>query len=373
LLSELAIRLLSGFMAARYLAVGAEVRLFEALAAGPATLEELALATDMPPRTLRILADALVAAGFLERRADRYINRSLAAGGAAAGASIGASLAVRVGETLSKLLEQGEKARPPASLWRPTTIGPLAVAWRRHYAAYALSSPWRLWREVIFPQWAGLGRALREDTATFLPDELSAEQRRLLVEGIAFLTTAAAESLAKRYPFGRHRRVLDLGGGAGPFLLAALRRHKKLEGTLFELPVVADLARGSLAGDPVGRAALVVEGNFFEDPIPPGHDAIILANVAHLFSPSRNLALLRRIRAASAPGARLLLADFWTDPTRTIPPLAALMAGVFQTITGEGDVYSAEELGRWLAASGWRAIERMPLDGALSVVVAEAA
>jgi hypothetical protein len=38
-----------------------------------------------------------------------------------------------------------------------------------------------------------------------------------------------------------------------------------------------------------------------------------------------------------------LLADFWTDPTHTQPPLAALMAGEFLVISGEGAVYGERE------------------------------
>ena len=64
------------------------------------------------------------------------------------------------------------------------------------------------------------------------------------------------------------------------------------------------------------------------------------------FSPEHNLELLRRTRDAVPAGARLLLVDFWTDQTHTQPPFAALMAGEFLVITGEGDVYSAEDVER---------------------------
>jgi hypothetical protein len=71
--------------------------------------------------------------------------------------------------------------------------------------------------------------------------------------------------------------------------------------------------------------------------------------------------------------ARLLLADLWTDTTHTEPAFAALIAGEFLVGTGEGDVYSEEEARRWLQESGWRALERKPLAGPVSVIVAETA
>ena len=70
-------------------------------------------------------------------------------------------------------------------------------------------------------------------------------------------------------------------------------------------------------------------------------------------------------------GARLLLADFWTDVMHTQPTFAALMAGEFLVITGEGDVYSEEEAHGWLKATGWRPLKRKLLAGPQSVIVAE--
>jgi len=131
-------------------------------------------------------------------------------------------------------------------------------------------------------------------------------------------------------------------------------------------------APGGLADDPLAAAAQVVEGDFFRDGLPKGYDAVLVANVMHLFSPAHNKDLLRRIRASVADGARLLLADFWTDAGHTEPAFAALMAGEFLVVTGEGDVYSAQEVKDWLDETGWRVVDRRPLAGPMSLIVAEA-
>jgi cyclopropane fatty-acyl-phospholipid synthase-like methyltransferase len=167
--------------------------------------------------------------------------------------------------------------------------------------------------------------------------------------------------------------VLDLGGGTGSFLVAVLSEHGGLEGTLFELPAAAAIMRERLVGSPLADRIQVVEGDFFKAPIPGGHDAVIVANVIHLFSPERNLELLRRIREFVPDGSRLLLVDLWTDPSHTQPLFAALMAGAFLLRTGEGDVYSEEEIRGWLQATGWRPVERRPLAGPASLVLAETA
>lgn len=164
--------------------------------------------------------------------------------------------------------------------------------------------------------------------------------------------------------------MLDLGGGTGSFLVAMLSRNSNLNGVLFERPQVAAVARQRLAGSVFANRIRIVEGDFFKDPIPEDHDAVMVANVVHLLSPERNLELLRRIRKYASDDVRLLLVDFWTDTTHTQPVFAALMAGAFLLRTGEGDVYSEEEVCGWLQATGWRALERRELGSRASVIAA---
>jgi hypothetical protein len=81
--------------------------------------------------------------------------------------------------------------------------------------------------------------------------------------------------------------------------------------------------------------------------------------------------LLERVYASAPPGARLLLVDFWSNPTHTQPVFAALMAGEWLMGRGEGDVYSEDEICHLLTVTGWTMIARRPLTGPASLVVAE--
>lgn len=71
---EAVFQLATGFMSANLLFIANEICLFEKLAEGPATLNELATRTGIPRRTLRIAADAMVALGLIEREGERYEN-----------------------------------------------------------------------------------------------------------------------------------------------------------------------------------------------------------------------------------------------------------------------------------------------------------
>ncbi|MEE2970196.1 MAG: methyltransferase, partial [Pseudomonadota bacterium] len=104
-------------------------------------------------------------------------------------------------------------------------------------------------------------------------------------------------------------------GGTGSWLAAIINRFGDLDGTLFELPAAAAVARKNLADVDGGGRIEMVDGDFIKDPLPGRHDVILIANVMHLFSPENNQALLRSARDSVADGVRLLLADFWTDDT----------------------------------------------------------
>jgi ubiquinone/menaquinone biosynthesis C-methylase UbiE len=179
-------------------------------------------------------------------------------------------------------------------------------------------------------------------------------------------------ALASAHDFSRHRRVLDLGGGTGSFLLQLLRRNSGLKATLFELPGVCTVARQRLAREPEGDRIQIITGNFLTDPLPDGHDAVLIANTIHLLSAAHNIELLRRTRERVSEGSHLLLVDLWTDASRTQPPSALLSSGEFLVISGEGQTYSEPEANDWLAQTGWRKLERKPLSGPVSMIVAEA-
>jgi predicted nicotinamide N-methyase len=314
--------LAGGFMATKHLFVANEIGLFEALGSTGGRLDEVAQVANVPPRTVRIIADAMVALGLVERAGDTYRNGPAA-------------------ETF--LSGQG-----------PADLRPLL----------------RFWNHISYPAWLDLEQAVR--TGVAVPQDWTARQTEIFAAGVESLTAPAAHALAARYPFAAGQRVLDAGGGTGSFLSAIIAEYPGVRGTLFEQPAVAEVAAKRLAAAGLTGSINVVAGDLFGDTIPAGHDVILLANVVHYFTPERNVELLGRLRERVTSGARLLLIDFWTDATHTQPTMATLIAAEFLVLVG-GDVYSEEEARQWLGTAGWRVLERQPLDGPLSLLIAEAA
>ena len=224
---------------------------------------------------------------------------------------------------------------------------------------------------MSYRAWAEFTGAIRAGQGSGFITRLDPEAQRVFSTGVESATAGSAVALAERYEFGQHRRLLDLGGGTGSFLVRILSRHPAIECGLFELPHVVALARENLKAQTSGSRVRFYEGDLLRDQLPKGYDAFLLANVVHVFTPEHNRDLLERVHASAPTGARLLLVDFWTNPTHTQPIFAALMAGEWLMGRGEGDVYSEDEIRDLLTATGWMMIGRRPLTGPASLVVAE--
>jgi ubiquinone/menaquinone biosynthesis C-methylase UbiE len=311
-----------GFMAAKYLFVASELGLFEALASGPSTLEELAKRVAAPVRTVGIVAVAMVSLGLIEREGIRYRNSAAAA----------AFLAGGPGHDLRPML--------------------------------------RYFNGISYPQWQTLADAVRTDKGQPRFGKFDHAQQQTYSAGVEAFTAPVATALATTYDFNRHRRLLDVAGGTGSLLLAVLRQYPSLRGTLFELPGACAVARQRLSQEPERTRIDIMEGDVFNTSLPGDHDVVLVANLVHMFTPAHNVELLTRIRATAQTGARLLLVDFWPDPSYT--EAAALMSGEFLLISGDGQTYSEQEADEWLKPTKWRKLERKPLSGSISLIVAEA-
>jgi O-methyltransferase domain len=113
-------------------------------------------------------------------------------------------------------------------------------------------------------------------------------QQEIFSAGVESFSGPSAAALATNYDFGRHRKVFDVAGGTGSFLVTVLKRRANLRGTLFELLGPCAVARQKLANLPEGSRIDIVEGDVFKDALPVGHDALIVANTAHVFSAAHN-------------------------------------------------------------------------------------
>ena len=119
--------------------------------------------------------------------------------------------------------------------------------------------------------------------------------------------------LLAAHDFSRYELVADIGGGTGAVLAAVLADHPSARGILFDQPQVVAGAGAVLDGAGVADRVTIVPGDFFEA-VPGEADAYLLARILHDWTDDEAVRILRTVRAAMAPHARLLVVDAVVGP-----------------------------------------------------------
>ena len=327
--------LVAGFVYTQVLTACVRLDLFEQLGRhGPQTVAELARRTSVPERAMQRLLDAAVSLRLLEHRS-------------AARFGLGPLGAPIVGNNALKAMIEHHAAlyadlRDPVALLRDEGAGSAMAAY---------------WPYAAYPT----------------PDALPAQR---VAEYSALMTASqpmVIDEVLDAYDFGRHRRMLDVGGGEGRFVAAVAQRAPHLSLTLFDLPPVAALARQRLAGLGLAERVQTVGGSFFDDPLPAGVDLVTLVRVLFDHDDAHVLTLLRAVRAALKPGGTVLVAE----PLARTPGAHAMgdaYFGFYLLAMGRGEPRSHEDMRRLMTEAGFDDIRpvrtRLPLQA--GIVVARA-
>lgn len=310
-----------GYMGAKQLFAASRIGLFRALADGERTAAELASATGASEQMVRILADAMNAKGLLDRRDGRY------------------ALAADATEYLAGA------------------------------GALDLAPFLTFLNEISYGHWLQFDRTV--DSAK--PGDLQMDEGRwgTFMAGVMKYNALHAAMLARGFDFGRYRSMLDLGGLSPEFAIGALRANPELSVRFVFAPTSTQGITDALAAAGLSDRA-TIEPAPTESAAPRGeHDVVMVNHVIHRFSAEQNRSILANARAAAAPGATLLLLDFFLDDDDRQRPIDALHAGEYFVIDGT-IVYPESEVRGWLEAAGWGPREVLALPGSPRVIVADA-
>ncbi len=175
------------------------------------------------------------------------------------------------------------------------------------------------------------------------------------------------------YRLGRHREILDIGGGEGRFLLAAGKRYPQVRLRLFDLPAVTERVRCKQQDGLVPERLQLTGGDFFNDDLPAGADLITLIRVVCDHDDEPAQALLSRIRAVMQPGHTLLIAEPMGGAEGRAGGAAAYF-GMYFLAMRSGRSRTPSEVRQLLRRAGFRSTRllkaRQPL--LASVIVAHA-
>jgi len=267
-------------------------------------------------KALPRLLDACVALGLLEKRAGAYVNTPVS----------------------DKYLRSGS----PDSL--------------TGYIQYS--------NAALFPMWAHLEDAVREGTprwnqtfgveggifAGFFRTE---DAKRDFLNGMHGFGRLSSPAVAAAFDLSRFHRLIDLGGASGHLAQAVHERYPRIDAQVFDLPEVAALYPGTIAGD------------FFADPLPEA-DLYAVARILHDWSDEKIRRLLAKIHAALPAGGGLLIAEKLLAPDN----VAAHMQSLNMLIGTEGRERSADEYEALLGAAGFSKVESRVTGAYLDAVLA---
>ncbi len=297
----------SGFQKARILLTAAELDIFTILCARSQSVAQICEDQDFSERGLTILLDALTSMGLLDKDENNVY-----------------SLADNVCALMSSNA--------------PETFLPMAL----HRA--------RMWKT-----WSNLTEIVKTGTSEHFLErkKRSKEDMEAFIGAMHAVGLKKSQELAQKLDLAPYRKMIDVGGASGTYIMSFMRRNSALRATLFDLPEVIAMARRRIADEGFDGRVDFIEGDYNKDSFPKGHDLALLSAVIHINSREANRSLYTRLYECLNPGSAILIRDFLMDDSRTRPHEGAIFAVNMLVATIAGNSYTLNEVMEDLVSCGF--------------------
>jgi hypothetical protein len=310
------------YQPAAIFAAAAELELFDAIATGELSSQELAERIRCDLRGLLILLDALVATGLLRKRGGRY-------------------------------------SLPPGTDRFLTAKGQRSILAMGQHQANCLRA------------WAQLARVIKTGKpAERIPSVRGAEgDARAFIGAMHNVSAPEADKVIRVLRPSRFKRLLDVGGASGTWTMAYLRANPEGRAILFDLPHVIPMARSRLAANGFSQRVRLVRGDYVTDPLPRGADLAWVSAIVHQNSRAENRALFSNVHQALVRGGMIGIRDIVMRPDRTEPVAGALFTVHMLVATQGGGTFTLEELRADLEAAGFDRVRLLRRNPGMNAVV----
>ena len=281
--------LLGGFAASQMLYVAARLKLADALATSPMTVDELAVECGAKPDPLRRIVSAMAAFGVFQ----------VGDGGVVSNTPLSDCLRASAHDSLRDVaLVYGEEHYHAMSeLLQAVTRGGTAFehAYRKPHFSYLASNP------DAAHAYYGATRAA---------------------------TAQSSAGVVAAYDFSRAGTVVDVGGGDGQLIRAILLANPGVAGIVVDSAGHARRARARIKAEGLDERCEVQTADVLES-VPEGGDFYLLGHVAHGLDDDQAACLLRSCRRVMTPASRLLLIE------RLIPDRPEINLSAQQTFVSD--------------------------------------
>lgn len=302
----------TGYWPSQCLLTANRVGLFELLAQGPRPAESVAEALGLSPRPTRLLLNACVGLGLLEKDADGFRNH-------------------------------------------PTT-GTFLVPGRPAFLGNAVR-----YGDDMWAGWSRLEEALRAgaptvETSTYTG--VDPDRTRHFVHGMHDRALGIGKALVEMVDLNGRRRLLDLGGGPGTYSALFVLRYPELCATVLDLPEVVALADEILDSMGVTDRVQTLGGDYHHTELPPDQDVVLVSGVFHRESEDGCRHLLARAHGALESGGLVVVSDVFTDEGGGTPAFAALFGLNMMLSAPDGGVHSDRDVSSWMEEAGFGEVGR---------------
>ncbi|GBF56898.1 demethylspheroidene O-methyltransferase [Candidatus Phycosocius bacilliformis] len=312
--------LVAGFVYSQVLLACVRLKLLDLLAEGPLNAKQLAEAMDLPSEGAARLLAAAQSLGLVEAAGPERYRLGLEGAALLGNAGLQDMIAHHA-------LFYTDLADPVALLKQGGGQGQLAAFWP--YAAYDK------------------------------PDESGFEATSPYSRLMAATQPMIAADILHAYPLGGHHLLMDVGGGAGAFAIAAATETPSLKVRVFDLPAVAGQARLAFSTAGLDARAEALGGNFLTDDLPAGADIISFVRILHDHDDATVMKLLTAARAAVAQNGVVMIAEpMSAAPARD--PMAEAYFGLYLFAMGRGRARTPRELTSMARQAGFSRIVNKP-------------
>jgi 2-polyprenyl-3-methyl-5-hydroxy-6-metoxy-1,4-benzoquinol methylase len=301
----------AGLWAAGALKSGVDLKLFDALAAGPQDITALSHALGAAPQSLRIVLDALVALGFVAQQAHGYT----------------------LTEVSSAFLVSSQ----------PTYLGALVADNANSAAVFDVCKDYR--RVVT--------EGYRLDPWAYSAG--SNERVMHLTRNLFTLGYPAAQAIADHLGWTpgtpEALRLLDVGCGSAVYGVVALTRLPAARLTAQDWPVVLPVAQEFAAQLGVAERVQTLSGDLRTVEFGGPYDAVFLGHILHNYPEEICREILRKCLGVLAPGGCVIIIEFLAEPGRSESMFSWLFSVMIHGTRG-GRSFSSAELRQMLTECG---------------------
>jgi 2-polyprenyl-3-methyl-5-hydroxy-6-metoxy-1,4-benzoquinol methylase len=301
----------AGLWAAATLKSGIELGLFDALAAGPQDVATLSQALGAAPQSLRVVLDALVALGFIDRQAQGYTQTEVSA---------------------AFLVSS-----------QPTYLGALVADNANSAAVFDLCKDYRrvVTEGYRLDPWAYSAGA---------NERVVQLTRNLFTLGYP-AAQAIADHLGWRPGTPTALRLLEVGCGSAVYGLVALTRLPQARLTAQDWPVVLPVAQEYAAQLGVAARMQTLSGDLRTVAFGGPYDVVFLGHILHNYPQETCREIVRKCLDVLAPGGCAIIVEFLAEPGKPESTFSWLFSVMIHGTRG-GRSFSSAEIRQLLTECG---------------------